>query len=680
MLDARTQLRAGGVVQGIGLPAVDARERERSEAPSVPICADLPVCDACLRELFDPRDRRYRYPYINCTDCGPRYSIVRGLPYERAQTTMAQWPMCDPCRAEFDDPLDRRFHTPPIACPDCGPAYVLEERGKTSRGYDAVARAARLLYGGAILAVKGIGGYHLACDGRNDIAVAMLRERTSCKEQPLPVMVRDLSAARTIVRLDQRSEKLLQSPARPAVLAPAKADLPGVAPDNGDLGVMLAHAPLHHLLFAACGPSVLVMTAANRSNAPIAYRDEDARRSLGEIANAFLIGEREIARRIDDSVARSDASGPVILRHARGYAPQAVAALPSTRPIVATGADLQNAVAVVVRGQAFVSQHVGDLERQGAYESFKATVADWSALYEISADEAIVAHDAHPEYRSSEFARGLPGEKHAVQHHRAHVASVLAERGVLDEPVVGFAFDGAGYGDDGEIWGGEVFAGDVMSGLRRVAHLRRALLPGGDAAARFPVAVAAGFLWEHPQLGDAGDFQGPPFHFPARYEAACELLRGGVRVVPTTSIGRLFDTVAALLGFTREIAFEGQAAMWLEHLARQSTPVRAYSMPFAYGELDYVPLLSCVVHDRLAGRDAREIARAFHGAIASAVVETTREFGEEHVVVSGGVFQNAVLTRDLYDALGDRLWTNRIVPPNDAGICLGQAALAACAH
>lgn len=667
MLDARTQLRAGGVVQGIGLSAVDARERERGDAPSVPICADLPVCDACLRELFDPRDRRYRYPYINCSDCGPRYAIVRGLAYERAQTTMAQWPMCDRCGTEYDDPLDRRFHVPPIACPDCGPAYVLEEREKTSRGYDAVARAARLLYGGAILAVKGIGGYHLACDARNDIAVAMLRERTSCTEQPLPVMVRDVSVARTIVRLDQRSEKLLQSPARPVVLAPAKADLSGVAPDNGDLGVMLAHAPLHHLLFAACGPSVLVMTGADP-------------RSLGDIANAFLIGEHEIARRIDDSVARSDASGPVILRRARGYAPQAVARLPTTRPIVATGADLQNAVAVVVGGRAFMSQHVGDLERDGAYESFQATVADLSALYEISAEEAIFAHDAHPEYRSSEFARALPGEKRAVQHHRAHVASVLAERGALDIAVVGFAFDGTGYGDDGEIWGGEVFAGDLVSGLRRVAHLRRALLPRGDAAARFPVAAAAGFLWEHPQLGDAGDFQGPPFHFPARYEAACELLRGGVRVIPTTSIGRLFDTVAALLGFTREITFEAQAAMWLEHLARQSSPVRAYTIPFAYGELDYVPLLSCVIHDRLAGRDVREIARAFHGAIASAVVEVTHAFGEEHVVISGGVFQNAVLTSDLYDALGERLWTNRVVPPNDGGICLGQAALAACAH
>ncbi len=664
-----------------GFDTFEIRASECCEAPSVRVCADLPVCDECLRELFDPANRRCRYPYINCTDCGPRYSIVRGLPYDRPRTTMAAWPMCDFCRAEYEDPLDRRFHAQPVACPACGPSYVMEEEGEAAiRGYDAVARAARLLGAGAIVAIKGIGGYHLACDARDEIAVAALRARKYRKERPFAVMVRDLSAARTIVDVDQRSEALLRSPARPIVLRPATVDLPGVAPDNADLGVMLAYTPIHHLLFAAGAPGVLVMTSANRSSEPIAYRDGEARQSLREIADAFLIGEREIARRIDDSVARCDDGGPVVLRHARGYAPQAVATLPFSRPIVATGADLKNAVAVVVRGQVFVSQHVGDLEHYDAYESFKETIADLTELYGLPADETVVAHDAHPQYRSSEFARELPGEKHAVGHHRAHVASVLAEREALDVRVVGFAFDGTGYGEDGEIWGGEVFVGDAVSGLRRVAHLRRALLPGGDAAARFPVQAAAGFLWQHPEIGDLADFQAPPFHFPARYDAACEVLRSGVRVFPATSMGRLFDTVAALLGFTREITFEAQAAMWLEYLARRSPPVRPYPLPYSNGELDYVPLLARVVRDRFAGRDACEIARAFHGAVASAVVEVTRAFDEEHVVVSGGVFQNAVLMSDLHGALGERLWCNRIVPPNDGGICLGQAALAACAH
>lgn len=663
-----------------GFQTFEIRESERREKPSVRVCADLPVCDACLRELFDPGDRRWRYPYINCTDCGPRYSIVRGLPYDRPQTTMAAWPMCDLCRAEYEDPLDRRFHAQPVACPACGPSFVMEEGERTLRGYDAVARAARRLSAGAIVAIKGIGGYHLACDARNEIAVAALRARKYRKERPFAVMVRDPAAARTIVDLDERSESLLRSSARPIVLVPAVADLPGVAPDSGDIGVMLAYTPLHHMLFAAGAPGVLVMTSANRSSEPIAYRDDDARQSLAQIADAFLIGEREIARRIDDSVARCDAGGPVVLRHARGYSPQAVATLPSSRPIVATGADLKNAVAVVVRGQAFVSQHVGDLEHYDAYESFKETIADLSELYGLRAGETVVALDAHPQYRSSEFARGLPGEKYEVQHHRAHVASVLAEREALDVPVVGFAFDGTGYGEDGHIWGGEVFVGDAVSGLRRVAHLRQALLPGGDAAARFPVQAAAGFLWQHPEIGDLANLQARPFQFPARYESACEVLRSGVRVFPTTSMGRLFDTVAALLGFTREITFEAQAAMWLEYIARRSSPVRPYTLPYWYGELDYVPLLACVVRDRLAGRDVCEIARAFHGAVARAVVDVTRAFDEERVVVSGGVFQNALLTSDLHDALGDRLWCNRIVPPNDGGICLGQAALAACAQ
>ncbi|HKE38116.1 MAG TPA: carbamoyltransferase HypF, partial [Candidatus Baltobacteraceae bacterium] len=439
--------------QVCGFETFEIRESERREAPSVRVCGDLPVCDACLRELFDPADRRYGYPYINCTDCGPRYSIVQGLPYDRPQTTMKTWPMCERCRSEYENPLDRRFHAQPTACHECGPAFVLEERTGCVRGRDAIARAARLMYGGAIVAIKGIGGYHLACDARNAVSVAALRERKYRKERPFAVMVRSVRLARTIVELDERGERLLQSQARPIVLAPAKADFANVAPDNGDLGVMLAYTPVHHLLFASGAPDVLVMTSANRSSEPIAYRDDDARQSLSGIADAFLLGEREIARRVDDSVVRCDPSGPVVLRHARGYAPQAVASIPSSRPIVAMGADLKNAIAVVVRGQAFVSQHIGDLEHYDALESFKATVADLKTLYELPPEGTIVAHDAHPEYRSSEFARKLPGEKRAVPHHRAHIASVLAEREAFDTPVIGFAFDGTGYGEDGEIWG-----------------------------------------------------------------------------------------------------------------------------------------------------------------------------------------------------------------------------------
>lgn len=654
----------------------EIRPSTRADAPTVRVSADLPVCEACLRELFDVTDRRYHYPYINCTNCGPRYSIVLALPYDRAQTTMREWPMCARCRAEYEDPLDRRFHAQPVACPRCGPAYVLEEGANALRGHRAILRTAQLIGAGAIVAVKGIGGYHLACDARDAKAVAALRERKYRKERPFAVMVRDRASARELVAMDDATEALLQSAARPIVLAKATAHLPSVAPENDELGILLAYAPVHHLLFAAGAPSAIVMTSGNRSSEPIAYRDDDARRQLSGIADAFLIGEREIARRVDDSVARSAASGRAILRHARGFAPHCVAALPAHDAIVAVGADLKNAVALVVRGQAFVSQHVGDLEHFDAFESFKATIADLSALYEISPQEAVIACDAHPEYRSSSYARQLGNRVETVQHHRAHVASVLAEQRALETSVLGFAFDGTGYGDDGTIWGGEVFIGSVRDGFNRVAHLRAAGLPGGDAAALFPVQAAAGFLCGQIAIQDAV-FERAPFNFPRRYSTACQLVAKNVRVFGTTSMGRLFDAVAALLGFTRPVTFEAQAAMWLEYLAGRSASVRPYQFPLCDAQLDYAPLLAAIVEDRLRGRDVCEIARAFHGAVVDGILETCRFFGHERVVVSGGVFQNALLMHGLRSALGERLWTNSVVPCNDGGVCLGQAAIAA---
>ena len=661
----------------LGYTSFDIRVSRRSEAPTVRVSPDLPACEACLSELFDPRDRRFHYPYINCTNCGPRYSIVRALPYDRPQTTMSGWPMCERCREEYEDPGDRRFHAQPIACAECGPSYVLERRGTRVRGEAAFVQTARLLRTGAIVAIKGIGGYHLACDARNATSVQALRDRKYRKERPFALLVRNAETAQTISDIDENAGALLRMQARPIVLAPARAELPGVSPDNADLGIMLAYTPVQHLLFAFGAPEVLVMTSANRSSEPIAYRDDEARRALQGIADALLIGEREIARRIDDSVTRCDATGPIILRHARGYAPQSVASLPATQPILAAGADLKNAIAVVVRGQAFVSQHIGDLEHYDAFCAFKETIEDLCTLYELSKDDILVAHDAHPEYASSTYARELPGSKIAVQHHRAHIASVLAEHEAYDTGVLGFAFDGTGYGEDGSIWGGEIFLGDLASGLERVAHLRPARLPGGDAAARFPVQAAAGFLHADPATDYSVNFEEPPFNFPSRYRAACELLRAGVRVFPTTSMGRLFDTVAALLGFTREITFEAQAAMWLEHLARRGASVTPYPFPFADRELDYRPLLSSIIRDRLAGRPIEEIARAFHGAVAQGVLAVCNAFVQERIVVSGGVFQNALLMDYLSDALDGRLWTNRITPPNDGGICLGQAAIAA---
>lgn len=391
-----------------GAPGFAIHHSERRDKPTVRVSPDLPVCEECLRELFDPADRRYLYPYINCTNCGPRYSVILALPYDRPNTTMKAWPLDDYCDAEYHDPANRRFHAQPVACPQCGPRYRLHD--KTDQ--EAISQTVDLLRRGEIIAIKGLGGYHLACDARNATAVGALRERKYRKEKPFAVMVKNVELAREVAELSPEAEKLLVSVARPIVLAPAKAGLPGVAPDNDDLGVMLPYTPVHHLLFAAGAPDVLVMTSANRSSEPIAYDDRDAFERLAGVADAFLVGERPIARRVEDSVARVGAFGPVILRRSRGYAPGAVASLPIDRPLLAVGADLKNSVALVVDGQAFVSQYIGDLDHYQAFQAFQETIRDLMSMYEVRWEDVLLVHDAHPQYFSTTYALGLPaGEK-----------------------------------------------------------------------------------------------------------------------------------------------------------------------------------------------------------------------------------------------------------------------------
>ncbi len=671
----------------IGLRGFSIRESVRREQPTVRISPDLPVCESCLAELFDPGDRRFLYPYINCTNCGPRYTVILGLPYDRPRTTMRQWALDDYCASEYHDPANRRFHAQPVACPACGPHYELRAGGETVHGDQAsVERTAELLRAGRIVAIKGLGGYHLACDARNPDAVSALRERKYRKEKPFALMAASFAIARTLIELSLEAEHMLTSVARPIVLAPARVEIFGVAPASDELGVMLPYTPLHHLLFAAGAPEVLVMTSANRSSEPICYEDNDALERLAELADAFLIGERPIARRVDDSVARAGAFGPMILRRARGYAPGAVAALPARGPLLALGADLKNSITLVVDGQAFMSQHIGDLDHYESFRAFQETIQDLVSMYGVRWDDLTVTYDAHPQYASSQYAQQMTARrKVAVQHHRAHVASVLAEHGDLERQVLGVSFDGTGYGDDESIWGGEIFAGSAAQGFERVAHLRPAALAGGDAAARLPVQAAAGFLT---QVGDAygmPDLSAPPFEFPPRYRQAVELVRKGVRTFTTTSVGRLFDAAAALLGFTREVTFEGQAAMWLEHLARSATTNAVpYPFPFENGELDFRGLLFALAADRLRGRDRREIARAFQLGVAQGTADAVKSLSQTRkigaVVFSGGVFQNELLLRDLKGILtgtGIEVLTNCVVPPNDGGISLGQAALAA---
>ncbi|MCC6367157.1 MAG: carbamoyltransferase HypF [Bryobacterales bacterium] len=665
-----------------GLREFTIHESSQAALPTVRITPDLPVCEACLEELFSSGQPRSGYPYINCTNCGPRYTVIQRLPYDRPNTSMSPWPMDAYCAAQYQDPSDRRFHAQPIACHHCGPHYyfsrgseVIKEEGA------AISAAVRLLGEGSIIAVKGIGGYHLACDAGNMQAVGGLRKRKYRKEKPFALMTRDLAAAKKLVRLAPETEMLLESAARPIVLAPASVELEDVAPDSDELGVMLPYTPLHHLLFASGAPEVLVMTSANRSSEPIAYRNEEALEALSGIADGFLIGERPIVRRVDDSVVRQSPFGPVILRRSRGYAPAAAASLPAQRPILAAGADLKNSVTLVVEGQAFVSQHIGDLDHYECLRAFEETIRDLVSMYQVDWKNLTIAHDLHPEYFSTTAASRLKGwNTVGVQHHRAHIASVLAERGELHKHVLGVAFDGTGYGDDGAIWGGEFFAGSVASGLERVAHLRPAMLPGGDAAARFPVQAAAGFLTQIEHLPDLG---AAPFHFPSRFAHSVALARKGFRAFPTTSMGRLFDTAAAMLGFTRESTYEGQAAMWLEHLARGANAEGQYPFPFDGRQLDFRPLLGAILQDRLSGRPLAPIARAFQRAIAQGLCDAALALCAprklDTVVLSGGVFQNNLLLEDIREILsGEALevWINHAVPPNDGGISLGQAALA----
>ncbi len=546
------------------------------------------------------------------------------------------------------------------------------------------------------MAIKGVGGYHLACDAANRAAIIALRERKFRKEKPFALMARDLAAARRIAALTAEHERLLVDRAKPIVLAPSRATagreivFDAISPETDDLGVMLPYAPLHYLLFAAGAPSVLVMTSGNRSSEPIAFDDLDARERLSGIADALLRGQRPIARRVEDSVVMVRDGQMTLVRRARGYAPAAVCRLESDRPVLALGADLKSAVALVIDGEALVGPHLGDLDDAGAFAAFERSVADLLAMAELRPQDLVVAHDMHPQYRSSRHARGLAAARLvAVQHHEAHVASVMAEHGLLDERVVGVVFDGAGYGRDGAIWGGEFFVGSVSRGLERVAWLRPTPMPGGDAAARFPAQAAAGFVADAAACAEswpsdlplAEAIAGPPFGLPRRFANALAIARKRVRCFPTSSVGRLFDAVAALLGFTRPISFEGQAAIWLEQRARGIGPQSSY--PFS--ELDPRRLVAAVVRDRIAGRDVGEIAAAFHQTLARGAANRARDLCRSHgtrvVAVSGGVWQNELLWRAFMEYFADdreiSIIANQSVPLGDGGIALGQAALAA---
>jgi hydrogenase maturation protein HypF len=653
----------------------------------VQIAPDGDVCSDCLRELFDPGDRRYRYPFINCTNCGPRYSIIQGAPYDRPLTTMAAFAMCDACRAEYENPENRRFHAQPNACPACGPRLrLLDSRGRKVSG-EPLAAAIGLLQEGKILAVKGLGGFHLAVDAEKETAVAELRRRKQRDEKPFALMAPDLPALAGFARCDAAAARLLQGPEHPIVLLPKRTPnriAPLVAPGNGWFGGMLPYTPLHHLLLRD-NFSALVMTSGNLADEPICFRDEEALARLAGIADFFLTHDREIHTRSDDSVIRIFLGQPVFLRRSRGYAPRPVSLPAPQRPVLAVGGELKGTVCLTRGDQAFLSQHLGDLKNAATLESLEETVRHLAGILKIRPQA--VAHDLHPDYLSTAFAESLHGvSKVAVQHHHAHLASCMAENGLEGEGI-GVIFDGAGYGPDGTVWGGEFLVGGYERFERR-GHLRPLPLPGGDAATRAPWRMALAYL--HSSFGEKLfdlDLPCTSAVAPSDRRLFLQILEKRINAPLTSSCGRLFDAVASLLGLRQTVAYEGQAAIELEALAETCTTTETYPFRLVEAEdrtvLDFSAMLESLVQEVLRDRPRGETARRFHNTLASAAAAVCerirRASGLDRVVLSGGVFQNRLLSEGLcylLEEAGFQVFTQRQAPPNDGGLALGQAIIA----
>ena len=671
----------------------------RGEPADAQVTPDTATCADCLRELFDPADRRHRYPFINCTNCGPRFTIVRGVPYDRPFTTMAGFRMCALCQAEYDDPADRRFHAQPNACPVCGPVVRLLDRdGGEQPAGDPLRAAAAALAGGAIVAIKGIGGFHLACRADDQTAVAALRARKHREDKPFALMAVSLEAAEALVRLGPAERTLLESRQRPIVLAPRRSTAgvaPAVAPGAPELGVMLPYSPLHHLLLAdlaelGVGPAVLVMTSGNASDEPIAYRDEDAQARLGGIADLLLVHDRPIETRTDDSVVRvvSTPAGlqPTILRRSRGYVP---AALPladaAGRPILACGAELKNTFCVAKGGHAWVSHHIGDLENYETLTSFTEGIEHFQRLFAVAPE--VVAHDLHPEYSSSKYALERDGvELVGVQHHHAHMAAALAEHGQTGT-AIGAIFDGTGLGTDGTVWGGELLYGDIGE-VRRVGHLLPVRLPGGAAAIRQPWRMAC--AWLVAAMGDVEPALPRSLNGAVDQRAwrqVARLANGGPNSPLTSSMGRLFDAVAALCGQRAEVNYEGQAAVELEAACDPGERGR-YAITVDAAEdtlvIDPREAIAEVAADITRGDAVGAVASRFHSAVSAATVHACTQaallHGTDLVVLSGGVFQNRRLleaTAAGLHAQGLRVLLPERLPMNDGGIAYGQAAVAA---
>ena len=667
-----------------GYRQFDIRESDQSGLKSVLILPDIAICDDCLGEIFDPGNRRFRYPFTNCTNCGPRFTIIESLPYDRPRTSMKRFAMCPACEREYGDPSDRRFHAQPNACPICGPKLELWN----AKGDAVGEKEAALLYAinvireGQILALKGIGGFQLIVDARNADAVQRLRMRKGREEKPFALMFPSFDQVKRHCHVSQLEARLLLAPEAPIVLLRRKASkpllAPVVAPGSSHLGVMLPYSPLHHILTRDLGIPV-VATSGNLTDEPICIDEREALKRLEGVADYFLIHDRPIVRHLDDSVARVVCGREMVLRRARGYAPLPVHVKNALPCVLAVGAHLKNSVALSVGREIFVSQHIGDLETNEAFSAFRRTAADLPRLYEVQ--PSIVACDMHPDYLSTKHALGMSPPSHQVQHHFAHVLACMADN-ELEGPVLGVSWDGTGYGTDGTVWGGEFLLPHDES-FQRVAHLRQFRLPGGNAAVKEPRRTAVSILYEI--WGDTiiSDRHLPPIASFSDGELGVllKMISRGINSPFTSSAGRLFDAMASILGFRQRVTFEGQAAMELES-SIQPDIVESYSFEITDGSpsiVDWAPMIPEILIDLQKRRPVGIISAKFHNTLAEFILAIARKIGEPKIVLTGGCFQNRYLVeqsvRRLSEAGFEPYWHQRI-PPNDGGIALGQVVAA----
>lgn len=660
-----------------GYTTFEIRHSDSEGEKTALILPDLATCPDCLRELFDPNDRRYLYPFTNCTHCGPRFSIIEALPYDRPNTTMKHFDMCPDCRAEYENPADRRFHAQPNACPECGPRLELWDKSGNvlAEKQAALLMTVNAIREGQVVAIKGLGGFHLVVDARNENAVRMLRERKHRPSKPLALMYPTLAHIQFDCEVSELEEKLLTASEAPIVLLRNKESgqiAPSVAPRNHYLGVMLPYTPLHHILMRELNFPI-VATSGNLSDEPICIDEHEALDRLSKVAEVFLVHNRPIHRHVDDSIVRVMSGRKQIVRRARGYAPLPILLEKSLPVILGVGAHLKNTVAVSSRNQVFISQHIGDLETAESFNAFQQVIRDFQTLYALQPQA--VACDMHPDYLSTQFARTINLPVISVQHHYAHVLGCMTEHG-LTGTALGISWDGTGYGMDGTVWGGE-FLRITEKAFERVAYLRLFGLPGGDKAVKEPRRSALGLLYEMygDALFDREDLAPVKAFTPQESGILRSMLAKGINTPRASSAGRLFDAVAAILGVCQHVSFEGEAAVELEFAAAKAQTGESYEFSITGSVLDWRPMIEDILADIQRQEPIEVISARFHNTLVEMMINITQQIGETTVVLSGGCFQNKYLSeravQRLQEANFHPYWHHRI-PPNDGGIALGQ--------